>query len=485
MSALTAMSRRRFLAAGAATGTAAALKPWRLLDAYATVGPTPPFDHVVVLMMENRSFDHFLGWLHGANGRQAGLAYTDTKGVVYPTYDLKDDFQGCGYADPDHSYTGFLKQFQGGTAKGFLTTAVPGDTFPIGYYTESAVPVLGGLAREYVTSDNYFASIAAETYPNRFYQHSGTTDRPVNTMTTSTLPTIWDRLAGAGLTGAYYSVDLPFLALWGTKYASLINPAEKFFVDAAAGNLANVTFIDPAFGGEGQGVSRDDHPHADVRSGEVFIQQVYNALRSSPQWSRTILVINYDEWGGFYDHVVPPRVIDTTAPDPAGPTLDHRQLGFRVPCVVVSPFSPRGGIVQTGAPFDHTSVLKMISWRWNLQPLTARDANARNLAEMLDFTLQRTDTPTIATAPLPTTGACGPLSVAAAPPAPISRPPSASGGGSNGTSNAASGNGGGTPNTGAALGSGAAGVAAVAATAVAVTAGVARRHREMVVSEGG
>jgi phospholipase C len=113
-----------------------------------------------------------------------------TSDTLYPTYDLASDYQGCGYADPDHSWSGFVKQYNGGRLDGFLATAQPGDTFPIGYYTESAVPVLGTLAREYTISDHYFCSIMAETYPNRFYQHSATTDRPVNTMAQSTLPTI-------------------------------------------------------------------------------------------------------------------------------------------------------------------------------------------------------------------------------------------------------------------------------------------------------
>jgi phospholipase C len=458
------LNRRQFLISAAATSVVASSRPWRLMDAYADVAAAPPFDHVVVLMMENRSFDHFLGWLPGANGVQAGLAYTDTRGDTYPTYDLRNDFQGCGYADPDHSYRGFRKQYNGGKIDGFLQAAAPGDTFPIGYYGESAVPVLGALAREYTSSDRYFASIMAETYPNRFYQHSAATDRPVNTMAISTLPTIWDRLAEHGLSGRYYSTDAPFMALWGTKYATIINPAERFFVDCVDGTLPNVAFVDPAFGGESQGISRDDHPHADVRSGEVFIGQVYQAVRSSPLWGRTILVINYDEWGGFFDHVAPPQVIDDSkipAETASIPPPDAHQLGFRVPCVAVSPFSPRGRVVGGGAPFDHTSVLRMIEWRWNLPPLTARDAHARNLAEMLDFRLSRTDTPAIAAAPLPTTGPCGVLSVAANPPAKIARRPAS---GAPGATAAAGGLG--SPNT-AASGAGALASAAAAAALVA------------------
>jgi hypothetical protein len=162
-----------------------------------------------------------------------------------------------------------------------------------------------------------------------------------------------------------------------------------------------------------------------------------------------VLVINFDEWGGFYDHVLPPKVIDDTvaaALTPVGaPHPDYTQLGHRVPCIVVSPFSA-AKVVHAG-PYEHTSVLKMIEWRWGLDPLTARDANAKNLAEVLDFSLARTDLPTI---PQPTdfvSVACGPTSVAKSPPAPIHVGGSGGSNGSGGGGTGASG-GGNLPATG-------------------------------------
>ena len=426
--------RRSFIKAAGAVAGLAAVEPWRAIGALAAPSLPPgsqaPFDHVVVLMMENRSFDHFLGWLPGANGRQAGLAYTDTKGNTYPTYPLAPDWQGCGYADPDHSWEGGVKQLNGGRVDGFLKTAAPGDTFPAGFYRQADLPVLSALATQYTVSDNYFCSILAETYPNRFYQHSAQTDRDHNNTNTATMPTIWDRMIG-GLTGTYYHSDLPFLALWGTRYASIMRDYQLFKADCLAGTLPNLAFVDPSFNGETQGLSNDSHPHGDVRAGEALIAEVYHAVRSSPNWSRTILVINFDEWGGFFDHVVPPRVIDNHVDPSPGPHPDYRQLGFRVPNIVVSPFSPKGLVVSGGAPFEHTSVLKMLEWRWGLAPLTQRDANARNLAEMLDFSLARTDQPAVPSPTAPIVLACGPTSYAAHPPAAISGPaaPGAPGGG--------------------------------------------------------
>jgi len=211
--------------------------------------------------------------------------------------------------------------------------------------------------------------------------HAAQTDRLVNNTTTSTLPTIWSRLEEKGLSGRYYFSDLPFLGLWGTRYVNISKPFSQFLTDAANGTLPNVAFIDPRFEDEGSGTSQDDHPHAEIRNGEVFLNQIYDAVRNSPNWSKTILIINYDEWGGFYDHVPPPLGPIPTATAAAGDT-DGR-LGFRVPCVVISPYARRSFVAH--GQYDHTSILKMIEWRFGLPPLSIRDSTANNLAEVLDF----------------------------------------------------------------------------------------------------
>ena len=242
----TMLTRRKFLTLmGASTGMA--ITGTELLaQAAASASATSLLDgsngieHVVVLMMENRSFDHFLGWLPGADGRH-DLAFLSTDGNVYPNYPLAPDFQGCGYSDPDHSWEGFLVQHNAGRLDGFLqrptapadnpgVTLAAANTFPVGYYTNlnrdhrpkavPDLPVIGALAQHYTVLDRYFCSFAGETFPNRFYQHSARTDRDHNNDTVSVLPSIWDQLSpipnNQGVpTGGYFFRDLPFLALWG------------------------------------------------------------------------------------------------------------------------------------------------------------------------------------------------------------------------------------------------------------------------------
>jgi phospholipase C len=334
-------------------------------------------DHVVLVMMENRSFDHFLGWLPDANGRQAGLQYPDLAGQAQPTHHLTD-FQGCPFQAPDHSYQGGRVEYDNGQCDGWLQV---NDIYSIGYYQQSDLAFLGSAAPAWTVCDNYFAAILAETFPNRVYQHAAQTDRLSNSNAQSVIPTIWDRLQSAGLTGKYYFNDVPFLALWGAKYLGISRPFAAFLADCAAGNLPQVSFVDPRFQDESSGTSNDDHPHADIRNGEAFLNQVYQAVTASPNWSRTLLIINFDEWGGFFDHVPPP-----TAPIPPADQLVGNQdgrLGFRTPALLISPWSRRSYVSHM--QFDHTSVLNLIEWRWGLPALTVRDATANNLALALDF----------------------------------------------------------------------------------------------------
>ena len=359
--------------------------------------------HVVVLTMENRSLDHFLGWMPNIDGKQAGLTYRDKNGAPHATHPLAPDYQGCTHPDPDHSYTGGRVEFDNGACDGWLR-AGSNDDFSIGYYTQADLPFLGQAAPSWTTFSRYFAATMAETYPNRIYTHAAQTDRDTNTTNISTLPTIWDRLQAANIPCRYYFNDVPFLALWGAKYLPISRPFVSFLADCAAGTLPAVSYVDPRFIDESSGTSGDDHPHADIRNGEAFMNLVYSAVTLSPDWSSTVFVITFDEWGGFFDHV-PPQ----TAPD-VNPRMALR--GFRVPALLISPWTRRG-FVSTEV-FDHTSFLKMIEWRWTLQPLTVRDANANNLANALNLHSASAFAPVFAVPPGPFGAACAPSAAPAA-----------------------------------------------------------------------
>jgi phospholipase C len=417
------INRRDFLsgvagACGATVlGSFAGLNPKALLASEASsTNPLPPPDqsginHIVVVTMENRSFDHFLGWLPGANGKQAGLSYLDPNGVSHSTYPLAPDYTGCPHPDPDHSYSGSRIDYDGGKMDGFLKNP-NNDIFTIGYYTKKDIPFYAALALHYTTLSNYFCSILGPTFPNRIFRFAAQTDRLDNSTTLSSLPTIFDTLNNAGISARYYYNNLPFLGLWGLKYFFNSFSYGDFLVDAVSGNLPAVSYVDPIYTLTDDGTGNDDHPHADIRSGEAFLAKTFHALASGPQWKNTVFVVNFDENGGFFEHVSPPRAAAPNNVDPDivnGKTL----LGPRVPTVIASPFT-RGNpatprVIKT--VFDHTSALKLIEWRWGLPPLTARDASSDvgNLATALNLTKPRVTVPTLPSPVAPPPKPCLPL----------------------------------------------------------------------------
>ena len=188
---ISLISRRRFLSSAAAAAgglalgcsdrsilapTLADLSGLGLLPDPTTCG----IEHVIVFMMENRSFDHFLGWLPGANGRQAGLTYLDAAGGAHSTFPLAPDFQGCGYADPDHSYTGGRVEYNDGACDGWLRA---NDVFSIGYYRQQDLAFLGRAVPDWVSFDRYFCSILGPTFPTASIN---TPARPTASATRST-----------------------------------------------------------------------------------------------------------------------------------------------------------------------------------------------------------------------------------------------------------------------------------------------------------
>jgi phospholipase C len=387
------MNRRKFL-----TTTAGAVAAANLRSASAQ-SATSSIKHIIHLMMENRSFDHLMGWFPNADGKQAGLQYIDKNGQAQPTHSLSGQWTGCGHPDPDHSYAGGRTEYDNGLMDGFLQPA-DNDLYSIGYYTERDVPVLAAIARNFTLCDRFFPSMLGPTFPNKIFSLCGQSDRTGDTVTFCKLPTIWDTLQAAGVGHKYYYGNVPFSVLWGTKYLDFSFKLDTFLADCAAGTLPSVSFLDPTFT-LALNLANDDHPHSDIRNGEAFLSQVYQAVASSPNWMNTVLVINRDEWGGFFEHIVPPRAL---APNDVDTDLVNGEalLGCRVPVVIVSPWTvgdPRHPTVNSTV-FDHTSVLKMIESVFGAAPLAARETSdtVGNVLSAIDLTKTPQPAPAIPTA---------------------------------------------------------------------------------------
>jgi phospholipase C len=400
------LRRREFLARTAALAGAAGmagLVPTESLVAEAAKRarrplPKPqnmPIDTIVVLMMENRSFDHYFGWHPKADGRNEGLTYPDPDGNRLDTHHLTPDFQGCGHPDPDHGWDGGRWQWHGGRNDRFVFGNEEGtgsDEFAIGYYERPDLGFIPAAADAYTLYDRWFCSIMASTYPNRHYQwgaqnggqKSNVLPPESEEQTGFTWETIMDRAEANGVSFTYYNSDLPFAALYGQRGIAQTQQISTFYAQAAAGTLPNICFVDPPFrdGGGGDGLSADEHPHGDIRLGQTFMSDIVNAFVESPQYQRGVLFINYDEWGGFFDHVPPPFVPDDrrNRKDLAN---DWGFTGFRVPGVAVSPFT-RGGRVSH-MTVTHESILKLISYRFGLGYLTKRHRYASNIGRSFNF----------------------------------------------------------------------------------------------------
>lgn len=390
-------TRRQFLGGAAATAlsTTACRPRWPITRPGRLPRPDQSgLDHIVVLCMENRSFDHWLGWVPGATGKQKGLRYLDNDGVAHKTHHLSS-WTGCGFNDPSHSYNGGRTQLNDGAIDGFRRGS--NDDYALGYYRREDLALTRQLVDNFTVCDHWFSGILGPTYPNRFYTHSAATDRINNALVVSPLPSIWDGLDRAGVSSRYYYSDLPFLALYGEKHLPKATVVDQFFADAAAGTLPSYSYVEPGFFGDKQ---NDDHPHADIRRGQNFVGRVVKAIVESPQWERTLLIVTYDEWGGFFDTVVPPRFPDLVD-NPGGTTAnpDHAQAGFRVPTILVSPFAQNLRLAKT--VFEHSAIPKLVEWRFGLPSMTPRDAASANIASVLDFRPHRRRRPTITVPPDP------------------------------------------------------------------------------------
>jgi phospholipase C len=365
-------------------------------------------------MMENRSFDHYFGWLAGEADADQHQTFPDPSGAQVPTRHFSTlgsggmEYKGCGHPDPGHGWESGRAQLEGG----FLAPGSGNDEFALTYFNQGDLGFIHEAARQYTLYDRFFCSLLASTWPNRYYKWSGTSGgKKDNTPPLDTAgnqwETIFDRAIGRGLSARYYNSDLPFSAVWGARGVAWTNPIARYYLDCAAGTLPNVAFVDPPFrdGGGGDGLSADEHPLGDVRLGQAFMADVVNAFVRSPCYRRGALFVVYDEWGGFFDHVRPPRVPDDRAS--ADLYEDFGQMGFRIPAVAVSPYArARGGEFRVDhGRYGFESILSLISYRFGLGSLTTRMARARNIGHSFDWerpSFERPalpDPPSIVTAP--------------------------------------------------------------------------------------
>ena len=401
-----ALSRRDFLertAYAAGLAGVASLPPSLLLaeaaDAQARRNRLPSprnieIDHFVILMMENRSFDHYFGWLSGEADAVQQQSFPNEQGQQVETRHFKtlgsggDEYKGCGHPDPGHGWDSGRAQLQGG----FLAEGAGNDDYALTYFNQGELPFIHPAARAYTTYDRYFCSILSSTWPNRYYKWSGQAGgKKTNAPPAGTLGNQWDTIFDialrSGLTARYYNSDLPFSAVWGQRGAAWTNPISRYYAECATGTLPHISIVDPPFrdGGGGDGLSADEHPLGDVRLGQAFMADVVNAFVRSPNYRKGALFVIYDEWGGFFDHVRPPRVVDDLANRDLNE--DFAQMGFRTPAVAVSPYSRNrsGGHRVDHGVYGHESILKLISYRFGLGYLNKRHRYCRNIGRSFDW----------------------------------------------------------------------------------------------------
>jgi phospholipase C len=351
----------------------------------------PQIEHVIVLMMENHSFDNYLGMLGRGDGfhLRGGVptaANRATDGTLVRAFHMPSACQLD--AHPGQNWNASHVSFDGGRNDGFVRASGP---VAMGYWTGDDLPFYHGLARTFPLADRWFASCLAQTYPNRRFLLAGTAYGIVSTsneaLTAPAPPNgnIMERLDTYGISWRDYYTDLPSVAVlltYASAHQQNWSPIAQFFTDAAAGTLPAVSFVDPNFDHQSE-----ENPQ-DIRLGEAFAASVVNAAMAGPGWPKTLLVWCYDEHGGYYDHVPPPRAIppDDTPPDIQSPPDQpggYDRYGFRVPAVIVSPYARRHHVSHRVR--DHTAILAFIERKWNLPALTFRDANADDLSDCLAF----------------------------------------------------------------------------------------------------
>jgi phospholipase C len=370
-----------------------------------------PIEHIVVLMMENNSFDRMLGAIPGVDGVDRAVPRSNpdfpTPNPVIEAVTTERTMN----PDPEHEFDDVLRQIDG-PCQGFVAdfaqhypqTNAATRAEIMGFYDHGFLPVLHALADSFAVCDRWFSSLPGPTWPNRFFVHSGTSLGHVkmpNGIFQPNLhiydqPTVYQRMSEQNIDWAIYYGDFPQSIVMTQQWGLLghYHPMDDFWAAASGPEAAfpQYAFIEPAYFGAGQ---NDQHPPADIFAGEALIANVYNALwRNAPLWQKTLLVILYDEHGGFYDHVAPPPAVP---PDTNTQEFAFNEYGPRVPALLISPWLDHQVVSDV---FDHTSLLKYVTDKWSLGPLGGRVAAAASFGRYLtQRSSARLDTPEPLAAP--------------------------------------------------------------------------------------
>jgi len=387
--------------------------------------------HIVVLMMENRSFDHMLGALKAQNPRINGLTGKETNPdttnepvKVQP----QAEFQSQLDPDPDHHFPAVNKQLFFGTNGPPATPSMQGfvqsyfdqqkdvnHSHKIMYYfTPDKLPVLTTLAMNFAVFNGWFASIPGPTICNRAFAHYGTSFGSVTMdpfVVKAPFQSIYNRMQAAGRTVKLYYYDVASSTMEVVNLLSnqptLFGTYSQFLSDCTNGDLPEYSFIEPNYTDhEGDGgaelLASDQHPDHDVQSGELFIATIYNAIRQNPDlWKSTALLVVYDEHGGIFDHVPPPACVADApfvapASDTGGAPFAFDRLGVRVPAILISPWIAKGTVVPgtedpaNGRVFEHASIPATVTKQFNLptDPRSAREKAAPTFLDLLGDTMR-------------------------------------------------------------------------------------------------
>jgi phospholipase C len=365
-----------------------------------TPGDTPtntPIKHFIVLMQENHTFDNYFGTYPGVDGIPKGISMP-----VDPTNPNNTEFVSSFHIgnmaikDLSHSFGTFREQYDNGKMDGFVYASVlrkKDGRLTMGYYDGTDLPYYWNIADNFVLFDRYFSSARNGSYQNHMYWVAGAPPAGGNSGTAylsgnNDIPTIFDKLEAKGISWKFYvqnydpSINYRNLNELGNRASQVLwvplltmdrfldNPLlskhivdlSEYFVDLKNGTLPSVAYITPS--------GASEHPPGSLQSGQRFVKTLIQELMRSPYWDSSAFLWSYDDWGGWYDHVVPPQV-------------DSIGYGFRVPALMVSAYARKGYIDST--QLDFSSDLKFIEQNWNIQPLAARDAQSNSILEAFDF----------------------------------------------------------------------------------------------------